>query len=553
MAAFEIIVMHTTVNWSTPLTWLIAAALFVLLLVQVWFVVRNQSLTPARKWVRLGLNGLLWLLLAGYFANVRWSIDRPARHALLVGDDVPAAVARQLADSLHIREQFSSRNLDAVYDSVTLVGQNFPTETLTKLSQSALNWIPYNQPDQLQAIRWKGLVRQGEMQRVTARIQSAQKQWLRLRFGQRTVDSVSLHEGDNTVALQFPAFARGRSQVTVALDNTALDTLRYFVRPTRPLTVQFVLNSPDFESKTLADWLGKQGHTVTVSATLSTNIRSSLQINKGSKQVPDLYITEPVNAANATIRKAVAEGKSVLFINLTNPEVDIRSINQAVSSRFGVQKTTNEALLPVGTGLSALPYRFAESLNQRMVSGYPVAVQRGSGRVGVSLLSETFPLALSGDSVTYSRIWTAVLARLSPPDKNTIQADAPVFSRLPQEITVASSLPNQPTTLPIGSDTVQLIRSALNEGAETGRAVFSKAGWQVMQDSLALYVDSLRADNLLAKRAEVNQFLLAHARHQSVDKLPQRITSSQMPDWVWLLLFLGCFTALWVEPKVRIG
>ena len=285
--------MHTTVNWSTPLTWVIVAALFVLLIVQVWFVVRNQSLTPARKGVRLGLNGLLWLLLAGYFANIHWSIDRPATHVLLAGDDVPSAVARNLADSLHIRERFSSRKLNAVYDSVTLVGQDFPTETLTSLSQSALQWIPYNQPDQLRAIHWKGLVRQGEMQRVSARIQSSEKQWLRLRFGRQTVDSVSLHEGDNTVALQFPAFARGRSQVTVALADAVLDTLRYFVRPTQPLTVQFVLNSPDFESKTLANWLGKQGHTVTVSATLSTNIRSSLRINKGGKQAPDLFITEP--------------------------------------------------------------------------------------------------------------------------------------------------------------------------------------------------------------------------------------------------------------------
>ena len=200
--------------------------------------------------------------------------------------------------------------------------------------------------------------------------------------------------------------------------------------------------------------------------------------------------------------------------------------------------------------MNALPYRFADNLNQRMVSGYPVAVQRGSGRVGVSLLSETFPLALSGDSVAYNRIWTAVLARLSPPDTHTIQADAPVFSRIPQEITVTSSLPNRSTTLQIGADTVQLTQSPLNDGAETGRATLHKSGWQPIQDSLGLYVDSLRADNLLAKRAEVNQFLLAHARHQSMDKLPDRVTTSQVPDWVWLLLFLSCFTALWIEPKI---
>ena len=544
--------MHTTINWTNPLSWSIALALAILLGVQGWLILRSPSLTTGRKWLRTGLNVLLWLALAGYFLQVQWPLSRPATHALLVGDDVPASVARHLQDSLGVQERFSSRNFKAAYDSVTLAGQQFPIETLTQLSNTALQWIPYNQPDQLQTIQWKGIVRQGEMQRVTGQVQSAQKQWLRLRYGRQTLDSVSLQAGSHSFSLQFPAFARGRNEVELVLDNTTLDTLRFFARPTPPLTVQFLLNSPDFESKTLADWLGKQGHTVNVLATLSKNINSTLSINKAGKSTrnttPDLFITEPDNANNAAVRKAVAEGKAVLFINLTSPETDVRTINRATGSRFQVRKTTNEPQIPVGNGLNALPYRFVENLAQFGVVGYPVAVQQTSGRVGISLLNETYPLALSGDSVAYSRIWTAVLARLSPPDKNNVRVDAPVFRGLQQEISINTS-GVRPSTIRVGTDTVQLSQSPLNGQSFMGTLTFPTPGWQLVQDSLALYVQTLNPDNPLVNRAVVSQFMRVHAQHQFLGSLPDKVTTTQLPDWAWLLLLVGCFTALWIEPK----
>lgn len=546
--------MQTTINWSSPFTWLIASALLLLLLIQLGFIIQSKSLPTSRKWIRAGLNGLLWLALVGYFLQPHWPLSRSATHALLIGDDVPAAIARRVADSLHIKERLSGQNLKASFDSVTLIGQNLPTETLPELSQSAVQWVPYYQPDQLQALQWNSFVRQGEMQRVTARIQSTTTQWLKLRFGQRTVDSVSLRKGDNAVRLQFPAFVNGRTQLTLNLADGVLDTLRFFTRPTQPMTVLFVLNSPDFESKTLANWLGKRGHAVTVSATLSKNISSDLTINKAGKRAPDLLITEPDNAGSATVRKAVAAGKSVLFINLTNPETDSRTINQATGSRFLVRKTSTESLVPVGDGLSALPYRFAENLNQLPAAGYPVAVQvaaqRGpAGRVGISLLSETYPLSLSGDSTAYSRIWTAILARLSPPETNTILIKAPVYQHIRQAVTL-NNLTTRPGTLLIGSDTVSLVPSALNNQSTMGYYSFPTPGWQTVQDSLAVYVNPLSPNDPLANQIRVRRFMEAHARYQPQRNLPNRVTTTQLPDWAWLFILLCCFTAVWVEPKL---
>ncbi|GAB3015721.1 hypothetical protein [Spirosoma pulveris] len=549
--------MQTPVNWTEPITWFIVLSLVILLIGQIWLISRNQSLSSGRKGLRAGLNILLWLVVVGYFLQVQWQRDRPASHALLVGDEVPSAVARQIRDSLHIRDSFTSRNLKDDYDSLTLIGQRFSAATLTQLSQSALQWIPYAEPNTVQSLHWKGVVRQGEIQNVTGRIQSAEKGLLRLKFGGRTLDSAALHEGENTFTLQFPAFSRGRTQTELVLGQTTLDTIRFFTRPTEPLNVLFLLNSPDFESNTLAGWLGKQGHIVQVSTTLSKDISSNVSINKAGKPngktPPDLIITESANAANPSVRKAVADGKAVLFINIVNPEAESRGINQALGSRWQVRKTSNEATVPVGNGLNALPYRFAESLNQFSVTGYPIAVQRSNrglaGRIGMSLLSETYPLSLSGDSVGYNRVWTAVLARLSSADKPTIQVNSPVYGGLQQEILTNNSMESA-RQLIIGPDTVTLRQTPFNERSASGLSLFRQTGWQSVQDSLALFVNARSQTDPIANRQTVSRFILAHAQAQSTAVQHDRTTTTRVPDWVWLVLFLGCFTALWIEPKL---
>ncbi|GAB3701702.1 hypothetical protein GCM10027592_30210 [Spirosoma flavus] len=544
--------MHITVNWTNPINWLIAITLLILLIGQLWLVARNSSLSTSRKWIRGGLNGLLWLLLLVYFLQIEWTVERPSRHVMLVGDDVPSTFTDQIKDSLHIRESFTSRNIKPNYDSITLVGQQFPIGTLAQLSNVALRWIPYTAPDQLQSIRWKGVVQQGEIQHVTGQILASEPNVLKLKFGNRTLDSMSLRKGANAFAFQFPVFARGRNQVDVTLGNATLDTLRYFAQPTRPLTIQILSNSPDFESKTLADWLGKQGHTVTVSATLSKNLNSSVAINKAPKSATkptDLIITEPANANNVAVRKILADGKAVLFINLTNPEADCQLINRAVGSRWQVRRMSNEPTIAIGNGLNALPYRFNDQLNQFNVPTFPVAVQQTSGRVGVSLLSETYPLSLSGDSLTYARLWTGVLAKLSRPNQNTIQVEAPLYKGLRQAIFVNSS-GKQPHLLRIGADTTYLQPFPINDRLSEGVARFTNSGWQPVQDSLAMYVNDGATDNRLRNKELVSQFIKAHTQKQTVSGSLNNAVKSQLPNWIWLLLLITCFTALWVEPKI---
>ncbi len=565
--------MSITTDLNNPVNWLIATLLLALLGGQSWLLWRNRTLSPARKGIRLGLNGLLWLLLVAYFLQPHWPTNRPVTHALFIGEGVPADVARHVQDSLRIPDRFTALPKDPIrYDSVTLLGQRFPTELLPRLSNTAVQWIRYDEPDLLSAIRWQGIVWEGEIQQITGRIQSTKKQVMRLTYGSKTLDSANLTVGNQAFRFQFPVFSRGRTQTELMLGQktgagTPLDTVRFFSQAIKPLRVQFLLNNPDFESKNLADWFGKHGHSVQLTTTLSRNISSSTTINKPTKstnQPHDLLITEPANAAAAPVRKALADGRAVLFIGLTDGEADCRSINQAMGTRFVAHKISNEPAVPISAVLTALPYRFAEAVTQFTVGGYPIAVQRtvsrgeqsvgrtpdgSAGWVGVSLLNETFPLALSGDSLTYTQIWTAVLARMYP-TQNAISVDAPVVSQFPLGFSINNRNTALPTRLLFGADTVRLTRSALNTHTATGWHLAGDAGWQAVNDSLAVFVEAARRGNPIVENQTVSRFMAAHALYQPALASKNRQTDWQPSGWLWLSLFLICLTMLWVEPKL---
>lgn len=534
---------------SGILGWLIIAGVVALFSIQVWLVFRNETLTPQRKTIRFLLNLLLWLTVVGYIADPSWTVATNSTHALLVSDDVPGDYRQKISDSLHIREVVTARTFNGNrFDSVTVLGQNFSPELLSRLSRQTVRWIPYYAPDQIQAIGWKGIVQKGEMQQVSGTLESSRKQRIKLTYGGRTLDSLELPVGLTSFTLQFPAFTVGRTETELVLDRTPLDTIRFFAQPLKSLTVQFILDTPDFESRALADWLGKNGHSVQVTTTLSKDVSNRLTINKASAK-PDVIITDPANAANVAVKRAVAEGKAVLFINVTTPETDCRLINQALGSRWQVRKISNEPLVPVGTGtgLQALPYVFTANAAQTNIPGFPAAVQQTSGKIGVSLLNETFPLKLSGDSLTYNRIWNAMLAQLRPASLNSSHLDAPVLKGAREAIYVNNPSVRK-TMIRVGNDTVKMVYSPINPVSAAGKWLVDEAGWLPVQDSLAIYSESTGFP-AVSKSRLVQRYMLAHMIDQTNRPVAERVTTVSFPNWAWLTLFLFCLTTLWLEPK----
>ncbi|MBU1821951.1 MAG: hypothetical protein KKG00_10640 [Bacteroidetes bacterium] len=545
-----------TFNSSDPTHWLLLVLVAVLPLIIGLLLWRNQTLTPRRKGLRAGLNLLLWLVLVAYLLQPIWKRPVDASQALLVAAEVPTAMARQFEDSLGLGERFGAeeflkKKLISHFDSITLLGQDFPPALLAQLSPVAVRWLPYHGPDQLQSLQWQGIVRQGEPQRIHGLLQSSRKQWLKVTYAGQTLDSTQLDAGSQSFSLRFPAFAEGRTTTQLMLGDEALDTLRFFTRPLPTLSYQFVLSSPDFESRTLAEWLGKKGNPVTITTTISRGIQSSTTLNGGvpKNALPDVIITDPSSAGLATVKKALSAGKSVLFINLTQPEAELGSVNRILGTRFAARRKSTEATVLVAPNLTAQPYAFAESLPQQMTPGYPVAIWNKRGKIGVSLLNETFPLKLSGDSTAYASLWNTVLAYLQPPLATTITAEAPLFKGLSGTLQLNTTA-RLPARLSIGADTVTLLPAPLNEQATEVGYLFGSRGWVALGDSVEVYIEDSTSALFAGQR--MNDYVRAQrtAGYTASSKGSKAGREAKLPEWVWLLLFCVVCAALWVEPKL---
>jgi hypothetical protein len=550
-------------DWSGPLNQVILLLLGMLLALQIWLVFQagkaDTNVSPARLRVRMALNVLLWVSILAFILQPFILKNPSSTIGIVAGEEVPIAFTRKVADSVGKAELIKVEELkEDSFDTLLVLGQDFKPsdfESITRNAQPAfIKWIPYFQSEHIQSLTWKGIVRKGEMQVVQGSIESSEKQLLKLRFGERTLDSVSLAKGFNAFKLTFPAFGEGRNVTELLLGNMTIDTIKFFARPAQSLTVRFMLENPDFESRNLATWLGKNGHAVIYDAVLSKNMNSKLNINKAEN--PDIIFTDPTNASSGVVKKAISDGKSVLFMNLTEPASEINRINVALGTRFQVKKISNEATVSLGTELTALPFVFTPNHYSLQIPKMPVAIEKTTGKIGVSLLNETFPVQLAGDSTHYQHIWNTILAFTRPAEKDRIDIDAPILLDIPNTLRV-NGLPANTKYVRIGNDTTFLNYSALNSQFATGRFTPNESGWLALHDFPDIEINVSKTSSSLSIAA-MRQFVQSNERYHS--KLAETTVGStesingvskKLPDWFWFGLILFCFAAVWIEGKLH--
>ncbi|REA62789.1 hypothetical protein DSL64_07660 [Dyadobacter luteus] len=542
-------------DFHDGLNQIILILLVMLLPVQLWLLLfKSKPSWNGRLYLRLGLNILLWLVTLAFVLQPFWFSDGSGRTALLFGEEVSDDFRQAVRDSLpqsrviRLDENTDAEKLLSV-DSLVVAGQSFSDKTFNNLllttKRPALKWIPFRQSNSVYNLHWKAVLRKGEMQTVSGNIRTDAQQQLRLSFAGRTIDSTKLSTGDNSFRLQAPAFAQGQSWFTLTMGEKVLDTLHFFARPSEPLVFQFVQQSPDFESRNLATWLGKNGHSVQYLTTLSKDLESKESINMSKKEA-DIIVTDPMNASGALVKKALAAGKSVLFINIANPLSDIGRINTALGTKFALKRTSQQESVTIASGLTAFPYLFSVSGRQLNAADLPVAIEKQKGKVAVSLLNETFPLMLAGDSLAYQKVWNSILALVHPSSRNNISVEAPVISGLPAEVSL-NNFANLPTQFTVGSDTIFPVESALNGLSYSASFRPVETGWLSTADSSGarLFVEKQSNYSDARIRDFLNSYFQKDAAVASTDQ-----ARHQPSPWLWLGLLLGCLTAVWVETKL---
>lgn len=553
-------------DWTEPINTILVVFVLLLGLLQLWLLYRSSQagVTSGRLILRSVLNFLLWVILVAFVLQPVVINRAASAKALIVAEDVPSDEADRLGDSLKIGEVFSENNFKGAYfDTLILVGQDFDPAFFAKLSQSiaptaVVTHISHATANDIQEISWAGVVRKGQKQKVSGILNSVDDQWIKLKFGSETLDSVWLTKGIRPFSLTFPVFTDKRTVVELVWGDSH-EKIDFFAAALPQLKFQFILDNPDFESRSLAAWLAKHGHAVELSTNLSKDIQSNLTINKGG--AADIIITDPANALNGKVKKAVSDGKSVFFMNLSDPSADLSVINSALGTKFLAKKVSNAETVPVSGELTSFPFVFNPSNGYTTLMPYPIAIEKVVGKVGVSLLNETFPTMLNGDSLLYSKVWMSVLSELHPSYRGNLEVEAPLFKGVGAEL-VVNNLPGKPAYIKVADDTLSLHYSPINRSTSFARIEPLAAGWMpVNADSLASGMEIAVTDSLGFKTVRHNRLIenfvksRSALREQIGEKLPlaaygNKLTQeSRLPDWIWFLLLIASFTALWLEPK----
>jgi hypothetical protein len=548
-------------DWSDPLNLVLILFLFLLGVLQTWWLQRNfRSNRTERTGLKIGLNLLMWTVITAFVLQPVWRSHDLAGNSMVVGTDVPFKEIKRIQDSLQIRKVLDVANFKATnFDTLTLVGQGFDPSFFARLSQTLsqsiqVRWIPYFADNQIQSISWKGLLRRGQLQRVSGLMNAGESQWVKLKFGDQTLDSVRIDKGKQTFHLSFPVFTEKRTNIDLIFGDGKREIIQFFAQPLPPVNFEFLLNNPDFESRNLATWLADKGNGVVLSTDLSKNIQSRLTLNESGKT--DVIITDPKNASHPRVKKAFSNGKSILFINLTNPPAEVSAINASLGTKLQVAKISNEDAVPVSGEMTKMPFAFAESNTYSLVSKWPVAVEKSVGKVAVSLLNETFPVLLMGDSITYANFWTSVLAEIHPAYQNNMEVDAPLYKGIETSFRL-NNISENPKQLRLGNDTLHLNYSAINP--QTGKAGYipTEASWLGFHEDTEMAVTDSLTFKSYYKALLVKNFVKARLKLQSggdgMSKLADRdkriLHESRVPDWVWFMTLIFCFSALWLEPK----
>lgn len=531
--------------WNSILIILLA----ILIVLQIYWVFYKSPIK--NRIPKAILNFALWLSIVILIFPPTWQIKEPNKHIGIISENLPQLFLDKIKDSLKIDALVSKKEFAQTLEvnqndneKITLIGNNFSKEFLSNLVGKKLSYEPYLEPNFPIDLHWKAILRQNDNQEILGKIEIKENQILKLKFGNTTLDSIKLQKGKSKFKLSFPSFSVGETAVELFLNESSILNINYYSRKSKPRKIVMLLENPDFESKTLADWLAKNGNTVEVITELTKNTiqKIDLNIDLTSKDF-DILICSPKYAGNAITKAAISKNKGLFFINFSDPNPQIQKINKTLGTAFTTKKISNEPEIKLMNEITSLPYLIGKNMSQKLLFSLPITINQN--HIGISLLNETYPLSLSGDSINYRKIWGGILRTLIPMEEENLELNAPIF--IDQKIDFyLNNFVKSINKITISSDTVSLSNAPLDMYTKNGSYVFRKNGWQPILDSLAIYVEEKPSSIQY-----VNQILDFIKQNKITLQTINQNKTYRLPYWFIFGLIISILALLWIEPKIN--
>ncbi len=268
---------------------------------------------------------------------------------------------------------------------------------------------------------------------------------------------------------------------------------------------------------------------------LSSSETSALQ-NSIRETGLGLFMLEEANTLNSLVDFSVFElervsGTETEIDNL--PEVSIAKQPFQLKKEFGLEEI--------------------HSSNSSILSGYK---RMGQGRIGTTLLENTWQLQLEGRQETYQQIWSQLVEQMSKRTSVTASWEAKtdfVFKDQAFEFQLRTSVEN-PRVRDENEHLIPLKQDLNNSELWTGKTYPRETGWE----KLKMEQDSTSAFNYFVHKAEDWQALQSYRTSQRnnrffqqgiVEEEPVKMPITINPLW-FFGIFLISMGGLWLEPKL---
>ncbi|KAA5539829.1 hypothetical protein F0145_23880 [Adhaeribacter rhizoryzae] len=457
-------------------------------------------------------------------------------------------------------------------------------------------------PEGFTTVHWPNKLQLGEPLNITGQFYQKKEQETKiyLQSGSSVLDSLVLSAaGTNRFTLRYQPKQVGRSVFSLLRKDAAGKQLAGLVpvqvEPRKLYQVLLLSSSPNFEFKFLKNFLAGQQHGVAWRISISKAIYQTEYLNLPKKPLErltpnllrsfDLVITDPdmLQSLNSAERNAlflaVQNGLGLLLI----PESLPLKATPALFKNFKFISHPNPSGNTVPLQVSwqnqsktypatALPFAISVQANQQKLvwtnkSTLAASQPYNWGKVGVTLIPQTFSWQLAGNTAQYSAFWSHLLGQLIKPEIQDFSwhllhplsavVHQPVSLQLSDyTFSTGAALPEaevkrvgtNPFELPLLQDQVLSHRF-------TGQFWPLESGWHQVNKLNGLpsyfyiYPDSVWQTVRQNKLIQLNQ---EYAQKHSAPLLAGKIRRQEVPiSPVWFFcLFLLAAGFLWVEEKL---
>lgn len=579
----DISIVHTNLLWPVIST---AVVLFL-------FFCAKEILRKDKKQLvlRIILSLIVISVLALLFLKPRYKSSAPASYLALL---TPYYQQQQL-DSL--KELYPDMELltyqegpqlfiENGYAQVFVLGIGVSDYDLDKLNNKPVIFMPGNSYTGIVKLKYNPTIQVGDPVAVSGwyKKESNEQVTIYLKEGDETLDSAIVGERENVFSLQATSKVQGNILYNITTIDSLGNILSDDILPARvegkkKLRVLVINEFPAFETKYLKNFLAENGHGLLVRNSITTgkyrfgfyNTEAAAirNLNYNLLSKCDILIADALSLQNFSnnellaLKKAVEEGMGLL-IQPTGPFLNSSRKTLWKPFQF-IPDGEEENKLANGSTLKKHPFFIAEDIAitplLKAGNGKIMAATgwHERGKIGVSLLQNTYALQLEGNIETYRSLWSKVINGVAR-NKNTNRWNTPTVIPLayvdePFDFELVTTESNP--VLVIENENYPVKQDILLPGHWHSTVWPRPTGWQKITST----ADSVNA--LYYYVSDTPQWQALDAEKKIMDNKAyfEKLTISNAKNsghtrwqpislWWFFALFILSAGYLWLEPKL---